>query len=38
VQWDHVLADGFGTGTVQTVTTHRLAISDHMALTVDVEW
>ncbi len=38
VQWDHVVADGFGTGTVQRVSAHRLGISDHAALTVDVDW
>lgn len=38
VQWDHVVADGFGTGTVQRVSAHRLGISDHVALTVDVDW
>jgi endonuclease/exonuclease/phosphatase family metal-dependent hydrolase len=38
VQWDHVLADGFGTFTVQRVAAHRLSISDHTAVTVDVDW
>jgi endonuclease/exonuclease/phosphatase family metal-dependent hydrolase len=38
VQWDHILADGFGSGTVRKVATHRLTISDHTALTVDVDW
>jgi endonuclease/exonuclease/phosphatase family metal-dependent hydrolase len=38
VQWDHALCDGFGNGTVRSVSTHRLGISDHAALTVDLDW
>jgi endonuclease/exonuclease/phosphatase family metal-dependent hydrolase len=38
VQWDHALADGFINGTVQSVSVHRLSISDHAALTVDLDW
>ena len=38
VQLDHVLADGFGTFTVQRVAAHRLSISDHTAVTIDVDW
>jgi endonuclease/exonuclease/phosphatase family metal-dependent hydrolase len=38
VQWDHVLADGIGPGSVQAVTAQRLAVSDHAALTVDLDW
>ena len=38
VQWDHILADGFASGTIREVATHRLPISDHTALTVDVDW
>lgn len=38
VQWDHVLADGFESGTIRNVTTLRFGISDHTALTVDVDW
>jgi endonuclease/exonuclease/phosphatase family metal-dependent hydrolase len=38
VQWDHILADGLAPGAVRTVTAHRLPVSDHAGLTVDVEW
>ncbi len=38
VQWDHVLCDGFGDRTARLVSAHRLGISDHLALTVDVDW
>src|SRR5690606_37783598 len=34
VQWDHVLADGLGREAVRAVASHRLAVSDHTALTV----
>jgi endonuclease/exonuclease/phosphatase family metal-dependent hydrolase len=38
VQIDHVLADGLGMTTVRAVSVQRLPISDHAALTVDIEW
>lgn len=38
VQWDHVLSDGLGHSTVRGVEVRRLPISDHAALTVDLEW
>lgn len=38
VQWDHVLSDGLGHGAVRRVEVRRMPISDHAALTVDLEW
>lgn len=37
VQWDHVLADGLAPGAAHSATAHRLPVSDHRALLVDVE-
>jgi endonuclease/exonuclease/phosphatase family metal-dependent hydrolase len=37
VQWDHVLGHGLGHDLVRAVTARRLAVSDHCALTVDLE-
>jgi endonuclease/exonuclease/phosphatase family metal-dependent hydrolase len=37
VQWDHALAHGIGHHAVRAVTARRLAVSDHCALTVDVD-
>lgn len=37
VQWDHVLASGLGPHAAVAVTVHRLAVSDHAALTVDLD-
>ena len=38
VQWDHVLGHGLGYDAVRAVAALRLAVSDHAALTVDVDW
>lgn len=38
VQFDHVLADGLGAAVVRGVGVRRMRISDHAALTVDLEW
>lgn len=38
VQWDHVLSDGLGYGAVRSVEVRRMPISDHAALTIDLEW
>jgi endonuclease/exonuclease/phosphatase family metal-dependent hydrolase len=38
VQWDHVLGNGIGYDAVRAVAALRLAVSDHAALTVDVDW
>ncbi|NDL59127.1 endonuclease/exonuclease/phosphatase family protein [Phytoactinopolyspora mesophila] len=37
VQWDHVITHGAGHESVRAVTAHRLPVSDHAALTVDIE-
>lgn len=38
VQFDHVLARGLSGSDVRAATVHRLPMSDHCALTVDVHW
>jgi endonuclease/exonuclease/phosphatase family metal-dependent hydrolase len=37
VQFDHVLADGLPAGAVTGTAVHRLGVSDHCGLTVDVQ-
>lgn len=38
VQLDHILADGLGMAAVRGASVRRTQISDHAALTVDLEW
>lgn len=38
LQLDHILADGLGMTAVREVTVRRMPISDHAALTADLEW
>jgi len=38
VQWDHILGHGIGTDAVRAVAARRLDVSDHAALTVDVDF
>ena len=38
VQWDHVLGHGIGNSAVRAVAAQRLAISDHSALIVEIDW
>jgi endonuclease/exonuclease/phosphatase family metal-dependent hydrolase len=37
VQWDHVVSRGVGHESVRAVTAHRLPVSDHAALSVDID-
>lgn len=38
LQLDHMLSDGIGHGAVRAVGVRQLPISDHAALTVDLDW
>lgn len=38
VQWDHILGHGVGHDAVRAVAARRLAVSDHAALIVEIDW
>jgi endonuclease/exonuclease/phosphatase family metal-dependent hydrolase len=38
VQWDHVLGHGIEPNAVRAVAARRLVVSDHTALTVEIDW